>query len=223
MEKAIAREVEVESQGEGKVSRPIPPTSREDSQGRDAKHVADANFASVVLPRRADSEQRGTTVFSDEPREKEDTLAAAKVRPRNEPRSHEASPNESEPSLRSDAEQTPKRVQARVPVASSARDEFVEKDHRGLVLPPIIATELTAQMKNAALAMNSGLSMPARDKARIDLPALAAEPEPSVHVTIGRIEVRATSETKQASRPRAASAVMSLEEYLHRRTQRGGQ
>jgi hypothetical protein len=33
--------------------------------------------------------------------------------------------------------------------------------------------------------------------------------------------VRATSESKPVGRPRAASPVMSLEDYLHRRTQRG--
>jgi hypothetical protein len=33
--------------------------------------------------------------------------------------------------------------------------------------------------------------------------------------------VRATSESKNVGRPRAASPVMSLEEYLHRRTQGG--
>jgi hypothetical protein len=73
------------------------------------------------------------------------------------------------------------------------------------------------------LAMNLESGRPKREKAVSAWPALAAEPEPSVHVTIGRIEVRATSESKQVGRPRTASPVMSLEEYLHRRTQRGGQ
>src|SRR5260370_1156715 len=100
--------------------------------------------------------------------------------------------------------------------------ESLEKDHRGLLLPPKVATALTAEMKNAALAMNAGLSAPKREKARIPSPTLATEPEPSVHVTIGRIEVRASSEreSKPAGRPRPPSPVMRLEQYLHQRTQR---
>jgi hypothetical protein len=91
------------------------------------------------------------------------------------------------------------------------------------VLPPKAITDLTAQMKNAALAMNVAPYARMREKAGRASPVPATELEPSVHVTIGRIEVRATSESKQASRSRAASPVMSLEEYLRRRTQRGGQ
>jgi hypothetical protein len=224
METAIAREVEVESQGEHTVSTPTPSTLREDIQGRDAKHIADANAAAAVLPPREDSERRRTAVLADKTREKEDTVFAAKMRPRGEVDSHEANSVESEPELRSDSEAgKSRRASARALAVSPARDEFVEKDHRELVLRPKVATELTAQMKTAALAMNAGLSAPARERARMALPALAAEPEPSVHVTIGRIEVRATSEIKQTGRPRPASPVMSLKEYLHRCTQRGGQ
>lgn len=224
MQTAIVREVEVESQGEPNMSKPTPPTLREDIQGRDAKHFADVNPAAAVLPPREDSERRRTTVLADETREKEDTVFAAKTRPRRELSSHEENAIESEPELRSGSEDgAAKRASARAPAVSPARDEFVEKDHRGLVLTPKVATELTAQMRTAALAMNAGLSAPARERARMALPALAAEPEPSVHVTIGRIEVRATSEIKHTDRPRPASPVMSLEEYLHRRTQRGGQ
>jgi hypothetical protein len=51
-----------------------------------------------------------------------------------------------------------------------------------------------------------------------------AEPEPSINVTIGRVEVRA--ETLSAASPRAGrkdSPVMSLDKYLLQRTQRGGE
>jgi hypothetical protein len=138
--------------------------------------------------------------------------------------SEEKNANESEPALRSDSDNgTQKRVSTRAAAASATRDESFENDHGGLVLPPKVFPELTAQMKNAALAMNVGPGEPKREKTGSAWPALAAGPEPSVHVTIGRIEVRATSESKQVGRPRTASPVMSLEEYLHRRTQRGGQ
>jgi hypothetical protein len=45
---------------------------------------------------------------------------------------------------------------------------------------------------------------------------------PTINVTIGRIEVRATVPQKAAKRARRQSAVMSLDEYLERRA-RGGQ
>lgn len=50
------------------------------------------------------------------------------------------------------------------------------------------------------------------------------EREPTIHVTIGRIEVRATSTPTPASgKKRSTPRVMSLDEYLQRRTGRGGQ
>lgn len=54
------------------------------------------------------------------------------------------------------------------------------------------------------------------------LEPLHPDAEPSIHVTIGRVEVRAelaASTSRAADRP--ASAVMGLEEYLRRRTKRG--
>lgn len=226
IETTIAREVEVESDGERKRNRPAP-ALREDGKASNAKHSADANSVSpVVSPPRDDSERPRTTVVAAETREKEDTVVAAKVRPRRVLVSQAEDANESEPALRSDSEDgAPKRVSARAPAVSPAPNESFENDHRGLVLPPKIANELTAQMRNAALAMNAGLGARDREKAGSALPLPAAESEPSVHVTIGRIEVRASSEreSKPVGRPRAASPVMSLEEYLHRRAQRGGQ
>jgi hypothetical protein len=224
IESTIAREVEVQSDGEQKRSRPSP-ALREDGKASNAKHFADANSVSpLVSPPRDHSERPRTTVLANETREKEDTVVAARVRPRTEMHSEEEDASESEPALRSDSEDgAPKRVSTRVAAASASRDESTENDHRGLVLPPKIFPELTAQMKNAAVAMNVGPGTPKKEKAGNTWPAMAPEPEPSVHVTIGRIEVRAISESKPVGRPRAASPVMSLEEYLHRRTQRGGQ
>jgi hypothetical protein len=46
--------------------------------------------------------------------------------------------------------------------------------------------------------------------------------EPSIQVTIGRIEVRAASAENAPTKPRAASPVMSLGDYLQR-AKRGGQ
>ena len=60
-------------------------------------------------------------------------------------------------------------------------------------------------------------------EARPELPPLNRDhiqPEPIIHVTIGRLEVRAVQSPQPAARPRAASqAVMNLDDYLRRRSQ----
>jgi hypothetical protein len=47
--------------------------------------------------------------------------------------------------------------------------------------------------------------------------------EPTIQVTIGRIEVRAMSQPAPPTRERSASLVMPLDEYLRRRSRRGGE
>jgi hypothetical protein len=59
---------------------------------------------------------------------------------------------------------------------------------------------------------------------RLVSPQMAAESEPSIQVTIGRIEVRAATTSTPARRAEpTASPVMSLEEYLRRQAKRGGE
>lgn len=53
-------------------------------------------------------------------------------------------------------------------------------------------------------------------------PPASAEPAPTIQVTIGRIEVRATLPAASPQKQKAASPAMSLEEYLGRRARRGG-
>jgi hypothetical protein len=48
--------------------------------------------------------------------------------------------------------------------------------------------------------------------------AAAAQPEPTIQVTIGRIEVRATPPAQPPPKQRSAPPVMSLEEYLRQRS-----
>jgi hypothetical protein len=50
-----------------------------------------------------------------------------------------------------------------------------------------------------------------------------SEPQPTVHVTIGRLEVRAVQTSQPAAKPRAAAPVMNLDDYLKRRSQGGAQ
>jgi hypothetical protein len=221
-ETVLAREIEVESDGERKMNRGAP-ALRKDGEPSDAKyHANESSVAAIVSQPRSDSERRKSSVVADATRDKKDTVVAAKVLPRRASLSEEENASESVPALRSDSEGGAP-ILATAPAASPDRGESPDKEFRGLVLPPMFASELTSQMKDAALAMNAEHGAPVKEKSGSALPALAAEPEPSVHVTIGRIEVRATSEIKQESRPRPVSPVMSLDEYLHQRAQRGGQ
>jgi hypothetical protein len=145
---------------------------------------------------------------------------AAEQRPRTALLSQPVNSNVSEPRFsRSDFEHdAPKYVSAKTPATSPIHDEPAEGNNRPLVLPPNLLGELTAQMKNAA-AVSAPSNVPARRNRENASPP--ADPGPNVHVTIGRIEVRATSETKHVGRTQATSTVMSLDEYLRRRTQRG--
>jgi hypothetical protein len=46
-------------------------------------------------------------------------------------------------------------------------------------------------------------------------------PQPTIHVTIGRIEVRAVQTSQSPARSRAATPAMNLDDYLMRRGQGG--
>lgn len=48
-----------------------------------------------------------------------------------------------------------------------------------------------------------------------------SQPAPTVHVTIGRIEVRAVQSSQSPAKPRATTPVMNLDDYLMRRGQGG--
>lgn len=76
----------------------------------------------------------------------------------------------------------------------------------------------------------AGAILPPRIKvaaefSRLQMPVQSREErEPTIHVTIGRVEVRAVSTPAPVSgKERSTPRVMSLDEYLQRRTSRGGQ
>jgi hypothetical protein len=222
MQTALSREHEVEPVADLKINRR--PSALRESQTTGVKHSADDNPVSVPGPRpRGNSVLRKPAVEPDYEWEQEDTTPAATAQPQRPTRSQEESLTYAHSSLRPELEDVAARPEsARPKAASSARNGFLEKEHRGLVSAPKAVAELATQMKSAALAMN--VPGAGREKAGSTWPASATVPDPDVQVTIGRIEVRATSESnKKIGRPRAASPVMSLEEYLHRRAQRGGQ
>jgi len=106
---------------------------------------------------------------------------------------------------------------------SSPLGHGMVEERSSLVYPSQGIVGLAARMKDAAAAMGANPGAPRSDSASRSAQSNALEPDPSVHVTIGRIEVRAVPEKNRATGARAASPVMGLEEYLQRRAQRGGQ
>lgn len=80
--------------------------------------------------------------------------------------------------------------------------------------------DLAARMRDTALALNA--TAPSRKNDRDSDREAAGVAEPIIHVTIGRVEVRATADVPREKRPRPASLVMGLDEYLRRTAQRTG-
>jgi hypothetical protein len=64
--------------------------------------------------------------------------------------------------------------------------------------------------------------VPAPSRQPLSIPAAQQSPStPTIHVTIGRIEIRATPPSAPPQRPRAAAPVMGLDEYLRQRNAGG--
>jgi len=76
-----------------------------------------------------------------------------------------------------------------------------------------------AEPKAVAIVAQPHVSLPRAPSSSLPAGDLAPAPAPTVHVTIGRIEVRAvTSPAPAPSRPASKPAVTSLEEYLRERS-----
>lgn len=92
-----------------------------------------------------------------------------------------------------------------------------EKERPGQLTPP----RITPEMRIPDLVLNS---KPQRQRKEESLPRKESQTaEPTVQVTIGRIEVRANRENPHSVRATARPPVMSLDEYLRKQAQRAGQ
>lgn len=109
-------------------------------------------------------------------------------------------------------------------------EEMIAPAPRPLVEPRIVSVEATARRSSETKAIQPQM-MPVAEKKRpnvpetpVPTPEAAPPPMPTVHVTIGRIEVRATpppATTAQAQRQKPAPTVMSLDDYLHQQAKGG--
>ena len=108
----------------------------------------------------------------------------------------------------------------RVPEATTlpAQVHPAEKEKPGQLIPP----KVTPEMRIPDLVLNA---KPQRQRKEEDsLPRKESQTaEPTVQVTIGRIEVRANRESPHSVRAAARPPVMSLDEYLRKQAQRAGQ
>lgn len=99
-------------------------------------------------------------------------------------------------------ESTPKRGASRAPRLSD------EREQTGAKLAPIAVQTLIAP--KAAVVPE-----------HVPLTRSDAQAQPTVHVTIGRIEIRAVQSPQPAAKARGTTPVMNLDDYLRRRNQGG--
>jgi hypothetical protein len=98
----------------------------------------------------------------------------------------------------------------------------VTNDGRGLVVPSRAAARVAADVRQTAAALH-GTARHRGDDAHAIATPIQTPSERDVHVTIGRIEVRAVSTGKVPTGQPSASPVMSLDSYLRRQARRGAE
>ena len=107
-------------------------------------------------------------------------------------------------------ERTPLTERSQLPALLQDEPSTISDDARGRRAPLLVRPRVSHYRDEKGLSDDS-------QQAR------AAEPEQVVHVTIGRIEVRAVSPQPQAKTTRSKpQPAQSLEEYLRQRAQGGG-
>ena len=136
---------------------------------------------------------------------------------------HEANADRPEPKSRTVEDAVPvhsgPKLMAPIPHVSSQEAQIVPVEPAPL-LPAAPIRKLATQMGESVRDIHirprtAGMPNPIAESA-------ARSSEPDVHVTIGRIEVRAIPESSPKRSSRTSSPVMSLEEYLRGRAPRGG-
>jgi hypothetical protein len=101
-----------------------------------------------------------------------------------------------------------------------ASPKTIDNQERGLVVAPAISARIAAEMQADVLALAGIRGEGLKGGQQRSAWAAETRSEPNVHVSIGRVEVRATTDGGRSIKQRSASPVMTLDEYL--RAQRGG-
>jgi hypothetical protein len=93
---------------------------------------------------------------------------------------------------------------------------------RGLVVAPDIGARIASELQRALSGRQSKPSRRSDERVGTSELKHGVRSEQQINVTIGRVEVRATPETRPANRAKAASPVMTLDEYLTRGSRGAG-
>jgi hypothetical protein len=211
-------------------SRAVPPPNESEQpvaqtrvppviERRLAPHAAEPRDASVAAlapepsPRRTVAEPPSAIErrFAPDDVEPRDASVAALV-PQRPPRRTVAQPTVPRESDTAEPMRSvrPLPVMPVIAIAHQAGDSVLAGPTGALAATPPNAGEIAP-----APVPHTGDAAPSRDR---DAPA----PIPTIHVTIGRVEVRAVQAPARDPRPvRASGQPMSLDEYLRRRGQRG--
>lgn len=214
-ETPFANEIEVESEA---IPNAVSPATIRNHRAPQIEHLRDANsaasFSSQVTP--AHPAPAGAEDRMQEP-------VVATVRPHKTPT--RVNPDrESDPAIESDALNAlaPRSLPARITAPAHDREISSQTEHRRqLVIAPQTVPEIVVTQKRPASPPDDQLQTRGQRRAANASPVVKATAENTVNVTIGTIEVRATTESKPAQRAPSTSPVMSLENYLQRRQQGG--
>jgi hypothetical protein len=214
-ETPFANDIEVESEAIPNAGRPA--TTR-NHRAPQVEHSRDANSAAssssqVTVPQRV---LAGAEDVMQEP------VVATVLPPKALSRASQE--RESESPIESTALNEPacRSLPARIRVPD--REISYQTEHRPqLVVATQAVPEIVVAQQRTASRTEDRTPTRAQRRSAIASPVVKATAESTINVTIGTVEVRATTESKPAQR-RAASAspVMSLEAYLQRRQPGGG-
>lgn len=90
------------------------------------------------------------------------------------------------------------------------------EEERGLLVAPDVSAQIASELQRALSGRDSKRNHRPDERARSVEPNAEVRAEQQINVTIGRVEVRATTETRPPNRVKAPSPVMSLDDYLTR-------
>lgn len=206
-------DIEVESEAIPNPRRTAPIRNHRVPQ---AEHFHDANPASSL--------SRQLTQTHASPARSEDRLqepVIATVLP-HKTSSRTSQERESDSVIESFSPDEPKSLPARVS-APADHEIVLPAEHRHqLVVARQAVPEIVVAPQRPAVPSDGPIQSREQRRAVTASPGMRASTENTVNVTIGTVEVRATTESKPAPRRTpSTSPVMSLEDYLQRRQQGG--
>jgi hypothetical protein len=198
----------------------VPP--RNSAYGSDVVRNEDARTpAAIIPPPQNGRDLHVASVLTERTAERDRPLLIPSLHARGDlaPEAGDSDREQSRVAMRPELGTTVTHPSGTSPIVSSKRQQAVANNERGLLIPP----KLPQELRISDMALGATYSSQRRERTQSFPSEVSPQSEPSIQVTIGRIDVRATKENERPARPASASPVMSLDEYLRRRAVRGGQ